>query len=337
MSRALPALLLSATLFTATIAAHAPRANAQGAKVSSPVELARLADQLKPGEWVWAPAVSPSGPVLIYVDLSAQRATVYRNGIRIGVSTISSGMKGHETPTGVFTILQKHIDHKSNIYNNAPMPYMQRLTWGGVALHAGKLPGYPQSHGCIRLPYNFSRELYKATGLGGTIVVEGNAADKITTTRATLVAPMDTKGKQVATEPLATGEFRWQPELSPKGPLSIVISKSDQRMVVLRNGIEIGRSLVQVDPIDDNPRVVTLVSGPNGTPQWVYVDLPGHQNTANIVVDENTLKRIRMPRDFYAALQPELKIGTTAAITMSHIDATTTGQQLTIMDAVTAK
>jgi hypothetical protein len=326
------AVILTAAIFIVTISA-----DAQGAKVSSPVELARIADQLKPGEWVWAPAVSPAGPVLIYVDLSAQRATVYRNGIRIGVSTVSSGKEGHATPTGVFTILQKDRNHHSNIYNNAPMYFQQRLTWGGVALHAGGLPGYPESHGCIHLPYTFSQELFKITALGGTVVVEGDAADKITTTRATLVAPMDLKGQQVATEPLTSGEFRWQPDLSPKGPLSIVISKSDQRMVVLRNGIEIGRSIVQVDPIDDNPRVVTLVSGPNGQPRWVYVDLPGHENNSGVVVDENTIKRVRMPRDFFAALQPELKVGTTVAVTMSHIDATTTGEQLTLLDGVTAQ
>ena len=76
-------------------------AAAQGAKVSSPVELAKRAQLLKPGQWVWAPAIAPAGPVLVYVDLSRQLATIYRNGVRIGVSTVSSGKPGHETPTGV--------------------------------------------------------------------------------------------------------------------------------------------------------------------------------------------------------------------------------------------
>ncbi len=74
----------------------------------------------------------------------------YRNGVRIAVSTCSTGKKGHETPTGVFTILEKDKDHHSSTYNNAPMPNMNRLTWSGVALHAGNLPGYPASHGCVR-------------------------------------------------------------------------------------------------------------------------------------------------------------------------------------------
>ncbi|WP_447910404.1 L,D-transpeptidase family protein [Brevundimonas bullata] len=93
----------------------------QGRPASSVVDLARAADSLQLGEWVWAPAIAPSGPVLIYVNLSDQRATVYRNGVRIGVSTISSGKPGHETPTGVFTILQKDARHHSTTYNNAPM------------------------------------------------------------------------------------------------------------------------------------------------------------------------------------------------------------------------
>ena len=260
---------IAAAVFACTLLFTLPAEPVPASKVSSPIELARRAEHLKPGEWVWAPQISPAGPVLIYIDLSRQLATIYRNGIAIGVSTISSGKKGYATPTGVFTILQKNIDHKSNLYNDAPMPYMQRLTWGGVALHAGNLPGYPQSHGCIRLPYNFSKELYKVTKMGGTIVVEGNAIEKIASTPGTLISPMDAKGQQVTTTALDNIEFRWQPELSPTGPLSIVISKSDQRMIVLRNGVEIGRSVIQIDPIDEItvPRVesIFLMASPSTT------------------------------------------------------------------------
>ena len=134
------------------LAFHAGDASAQGAKASSAAEFARQADQLKPGQWVWAPNVAQAGPVLIYVDLSRQLASVYRNGVRIGVSTVSTGKPGHETPTGVFTILQKDATHRSSIYNNAPMPFQERLTWDGIALHAGGLPGFPESHGCVHMP-----------------------------------------------------------------------------------------------------------------------------------------------------------------------------------------
>ena len=320
--------LLAGIVFTATSLL------AQGAKVSSPAELARLADQLKPGEWVWAPDVAPEGPVLIYVDLSRQLATVYRNGVRIGVTTISSGKEGHETPTGVFTILQKDADHHSNIYNNAPMYYQERLTWGGVALHAGGLPGYPESHGCIHLPYTFSQELFKITHLGITVVVQGNAASHITDTSAGLLAPMNAQGVAVTEEPLTNEQFRWQPDLSPTGPLTIIISKSDQRIVVLRNGIEIGRSLVQIDETDTGSHVITYSVGKDGVPHWIYVGLPGHADDSGRLLDANTLSRVHMPRTFYEDLHAAITPGTTILVTQSSVGTDTTGQKLTIIDAV---
>ena len=104
-------------------------------------------DSLRPGEFVWHPERSPSGPVAIIVSIPRQLVHVYRNGVRIAVSTCSSGRPGHDTPTGVFVVLQKDPLHKSNLYSDAPMPNMNRLTWSGIALHAGNLPGYPASHG----------------------------------------------------------------------------------------------------------------------------------------------------------------------------------------------
>ncbi|HEY6049062.1 MAG TPA: L,D-transpeptidase family protein, partial [Sphingomicrobium sp.] len=126
---------------------------------------------LKAGQFVWAPQVAPEGPMLLIVNLSTQRALLFRNGVPIGATTVSTGKTGHRTPTGVFTVLQKQIEHYSSKYDSAPMPYMQRLTWAGVALHAGKLPGYPASHGCIRLPAGFAQRLYGATRLGMTVVI----------------------------------------------------------------------------------------------------------------------------------------------------------------------
>src|SRR3954447_22062345 len=122
---------------------------AQGAAQSAELTLAKQAEQLKPGQWVWAPKIAPAGPILLYFDPGRLFATVYRNGVRIGVSTISSGREGYETPTGVFTILEKNKEHHSKTYDDASMPYQQRLTWLGVALHAGNFPGFPASHGCV--------------------------------------------------------------------------------------------------------------------------------------------------------------------------------------------
>ena len=130
-----------------------------------------LVAALSPGEYVWAPELSAEGSALLVVNVATQRAVLFRNGVPIAATTVSTGAEGHETPTGVFTILQKRKEHYSNLYNNAPMPNMQRLTWDGIALHAGKLPGYPASHGCIRLPKEFSALLFDATTLGMTVVI----------------------------------------------------------------------------------------------------------------------------------------------------------------------
>ena len=133
------------------------------------------ATSLRPGEFVWQPELSQSGRVEIVVSIPLQRAYVYRDGTLIGITTVSTGRQGHSTPTGQFTILQKRREHYSNLYNNAPMPFMQRLTWGGVALHAGHIPGHPASHGCIRLPLDFARNLFGETAMAGTVVVTDQA------------------------------------------------------------------------------------------------------------------------------------------------------------------
>ena len=130
---------------------------------------------LAPGDFVWHPEASPAGDVVILVSIPRQELHVYRGGVRIARSSISSGKPGHDTPEGVFPILQKKRMHHSNLYDDAPMPFMQRLTWGGVALHSGRNPGYPASHGCIRLPNEFAELLYDVTSHDTTVVVANEA------------------------------------------------------------------------------------------------------------------------------------------------------------------
>jgi lipoprotein-anchoring transpeptidase ErfK/SrfK len=129
------------------------------------------AKKLKPGKFAWQPELSAAGPVEIVVSLKAQRAYIYRGERLIGVTSVSTGRKGNDTPTGSFAILQKKKMHFSNLYNNAPMPNMQRMTWDGVALHAGNIPGYAASHGCVRLPREFSELLFKVTSIGSVVHV----------------------------------------------------------------------------------------------------------------------------------------------------------------------
>lgn len=109
--------------------------------------------------------------VLIVISLPSQRAFVFKDGALWDSARVSTGKPGKRTPAGRFTILQKQVHHRSTKYDDAPMPYMQRITWGGVALHAGHVPGYPASHGCIRLPTAFARRLYRITDFSSTVVV----------------------------------------------------------------------------------------------------------------------------------------------------------------------
>ena len=143
-------------LAVAAPAMEKPVAHTKGTPTGKPT------GPLEPGEYWWKPEISPAGPVVALVSIPQQVIHVYRNGILIGRSSVSTGAPGHGTPSGVFTILEKEKTHYSRTYNNAPMPNMQRLTWQGVAMHSGKLPGYPASHGCIRSPYDFSKLLWGA-------------------------------------------------------------------------------------------------------------------------------------------------------------------------------
>jgi hypothetical protein len=111
------------------------------------------------------------GPLQIVVSIAGQHVTLYSNGVRVVQSSVSTGVAGHPTPMGVFSVIQKDRYHRSNIYSNAPMPFMQRITWSGIAMHEGPLPGRPASHGCIRLTHDFAARLWVTSKLGARVIV----------------------------------------------------------------------------------------------------------------------------------------------------------------------
>ncbi|WBO21593.1 L,D-transpeptidase family protein [Sphingomonas abietis] len=160
--------LLAATPLFAAVAQDAAPSSLDSS--AAPLTIAD-ADTLKPGSYLWHPEVAAAGPIGMVVDLQRQVAFVYRGDALIGITTVSTGREGHETPLGTFPILQKQVEHKSNLYNAAPMPYMQRLTWDGVALHAGGVPGYRESHGCVHMPVAFAKALYGQTDLGAVVAI----------------------------------------------------------------------------------------------------------------------------------------------------------------------
>src|SRR6195256_5912110 len=110
-------------------------------------------------------------PIMAIVSLNNQRITVYDADGWILRAPVSSGQKGRETPAGIFSVIQKEAEHYSNLYDDAYMPHMQRITWSGIALHGGPLPGYPASHGCVRMPFDFAARLFDATKLGLRVIV----------------------------------------------------------------------------------------------------------------------------------------------------------------------
>jgi hypothetical protein len=133
---------------------------------------------LQAGEFAWLPAAQArsDAPVTVLVSLRDQRAYVYRDGIRIAVTTVSTGKPGHDTPTGIFPIMGKEKMHHSNKYDNAPMPWMQRLTQWGHALHAGNVRPTPASHGCVRLPPKFAEQLFSLTKRGDLVLITQDAS-----------------------------------------------------------------------------------------------------------------------------------------------------------------
>jgi len=316
-----------------------------GARESSPADVSPT--DLKPGEWIWGGDNKAMGPMAVIVSLTEQRAYVYRNGILIGVSTVSSGKKGHETPTGVFTILQKDKDHHSKNYDNAPMPYQERLTWDGIALHAGGLPGYPESHGCVHLPTKFAELLFGATNMGMTVVIAEEGSSPIAVVHPRPILPIDPRtGAETNVPPLETGEaYRWQPDAAPDGPISMVLSRSDERIVVYRNGVEIGRARVVFrDPgakVGTHAYIVAdgFMDGDNpvlpGTrmPKWITIGIPGHSDEANQPVDVQTVSNIVVPREFAADLMPLLKPGVVLLATDASVDEGTTGGKTQVLNS----
>jgi lipoprotein-anchoring transpeptidase ErfK/SrfK len=297
-------------------------------------------DPLPPGSFAWQPQFSSAGPLLVVVNIKEQTAYVYRNGLRIGRSSVSTGKEGHETPTGVFTILEKHAEHYSNKYNGAPMPFMQRLTWDGVALHAGKIPGYPASHGCVRLPYAFSELLFSATTTGVTVVIAADPGAAPTMVSGELMAP-STLSAQV--EAAWQGASTWNPEASTQGPLTIVLSTHDGIAHVLRNGIEIGRARVAISGAPPTGTTAyVLLEGSTGEMSTIVPGKPAlrWQAVGDAAAGEQVVPlggefapHMSVPPAFAQKVYELLQPGTTVVITGEALSSDDKLTNLTIMRA----
>ena len=126
---------------------------------------------LKPGQYLWRDVPESAGPERVVISLTEQLAFLYRGDTLMAVATISTGTEGRDTPTGIFSVRDKKPFHRSKKYDNAPMPFTQFIDQYGIAMHGGYNPGYPASHGCIRLPVAFAKKLFAVTGIGTPVYI----------------------------------------------------------------------------------------------------------------------------------------------------------------------
>jgi hypothetical protein len=276
---------------------------------------------LKSGQYVWEPERAPEGPLLIVASITEQVAYVYRNGVCIARSSVSTGRPGHRTPTGVFTILEKEVHHTSSIYKGAEMPYMERVTWGGIALHSGDLPGYPDSHGCVRLPLEFSKLLFGVTMKGATVII----ADAHSAPAETVHPGMFFTRSGQESEPIPAGQFEWNPDKSPSGPVALIVSSADKTVYVYRNGVEIGRAGITnpqvVSPLND--RVFSALQGTDaeGHIRWVEVTAKGKEGASESLF--LPAQKSGLPTEFLADARQVITPGTTIIFTDKPVDPTT--------------
>lgn len=303
---------LSGALMLLTVAALTMPSPSFGQQVDiSAGSVVEAVAKLKPGQFVWAAEIAPDGPMLLVVNLSTQRALLFRNGVPIAASSVSTGRPGYETPTGVFTILQKRVEHYSRTYDNAPMPYMQRLTWKGVALHAGYLPGRPASHGCIRLPAGFARLLYGVTRIGMTVVITDRpASPRVAATPAIVLQGLE--------PPSADDGVVWQPEKSLEGPVSVVVSAADSRAIVLRNGVIIGSAPVRIAGPVTGTWAYALRSIDAEGQHWIRLQLSRRARDDEAVPAEEW-RRFSAPEAFRKAVAGIVQPGMTIVVTADSL------------------
>jgi hypothetical protein len=242
----------------------------------------------------------PVGPLHIIISIAKQRATLFSNGVRIAEAPISTGVPGHPTPMGVFSVISKARYHKSNIYSGAPMPYMQRITWSGIALHQGPLPGFPASHGCIRLPEAFAVKLWALSKVGARVIVTRDETAPFKIENARLFVPKKPEEKpaivaEVSTsvmtaltvtivEPAAADDIAKLPNAARstaeqqkrKGPVQVFVSRKEAKLYVRQDFAPLFDAPVTVAAPDEpwGTHVFTLMDIKDGKPDWSAVTIP---------------------------------------------------------------
>src|SRR5690348_16735488 len=256
------------------------------------------------------PAIEiPKGPQQIFISINQQKLHFYSNGVHVADTSIATGVAEHPTPYGVFSIIQKQIFHRSNIYSNAPMPYMQRITWSGVAMHEGQNIGHPASHGCIRMPHDFAVRLYRLTKLNTRVIIAraelrpmefadphlfvhkekppeiaapvANELAPVVAKPAELAAHADTVTPPVQSDIVTPQAAAVAPSAPPtptdlakvaaakKIPISIFVSRKRQRLYIRQN----------FEPLFDVPVTIAELESPLGTHVFTALEFTGPEHT----------------------------------------------------------
>ena len=244
------------------------------------------------------PEDPPKGPLQIIISIADQRVSLFDNGALIARSSVSTGMEGHPTPLGVFSVISKERWHRSNIYSAAPMPYMQRITWSGIALHAGVVPGHPASHGCIRLKNDFAIRLWHLTKRGTRVIIAHDDVQPVEITNPHLFQPKAVSGSpefQAATvagkstlvskaeTPEATS--LQVPSLAPAGgapkkmvPISVFVSRKLSKLFVRQGFSPLFDAAVKIEnpeePLGTHVFTAMEFQSEGAAIRWTVVSIP---------------------------------------------------------------
>ena len=232
----------------------------------------------------------PKGPLQIFISINQQKLHLYSAGVHVADTSIATGVPSLPTPLGVFSVIQKQIFHRSNIYSNAPMPFMQRITWSGVAIHEGEDIGHPASHGCIRMPHDFAARLYRLTKLGVPVIIARPELQPVEFADPHLFGHRDRPPEQIAAAPAAS------PSVQVAPPAAAVSAQPAE--IGLRMNNDAGATAAADAPKSVTPAAPDAgVPVPPATPADFAKDAPAKKTPIAIFISRKE-KKIYVRQDF---------------------------------------
>lgn len=234
------------------------------------------------------PATKPQRPIIVAISIDNQHLKIYDANGLFAESPVSTGMRGHSTPMGAFSIIQKNKWHRSNIYSGAPMPYMQRITWSGIALHAGVLPGYPASHGCIRMPNSFAVRMWGWTRMGARVVITPGDISPVDFSHPSLITKRPVPvaaAPEIAPKPAETPQPSEAPQADKTEIIKITASEADAKS-------EVHTLDLRLSSIADKPAPIRA-DAKTDTPAAASTDKPAAEQPANETPDKMAIPPVK--------------------------------------------